>query len=130
MTRSILKNVSTVSMALGLAAGLSQITPVMLAQSPGQQSTPKTGQQSTPKAGQQSAPKEPGEDSQKTETFVGKIVKASNGQYALLTDEKAGKGAYLDDQEKAKQFEGKSVKVIGVMMASSNLIHVTDIQPA
>ncbi|HXJ40578.1 MAG TPA: hypothetical protein VNH18_14965 [Bryobacteraceae bacterium] len=109
MTRSILKNVSTVSLALGLAAGLSQIT--LLAQSPGQQSTPP-------------------HESQKSETFVGKIVKASNGQFALLTDEKGGKGAYLDDQEKAKQFEGKSVKVIGVMMASSNMIHVTDIQPA
>jgi uncharacterized membrane protein YcgQ (UPF0703/DUF1980 family) len=111
MTRSILRNVSTVSLALGLAAGLSQITPVMLAQSPGQQSKPQ-------------------QDSEKSQTFVGKIVKAQNGKYAILIDEQTGKGAYLDDQEKAKQFEGKSVKVTGVLMASTNMIHVTDITPA
>jgi hypothetical protein len=40
--------------------------------------------------------------------FVGKVIKARNGQYALLTDEQAGKGAYLDDQEKAKTFEGRT----------------------
>ena len=61
---------------------------------------------------------------------MGKVVKAQNGKYALLMDEQTGKGAYLDDQEKAKQFEGQSVKVTGVLMASTNMIHVTDIQPA
>jgi hypothetical protein len=111
MTQSIFRKVSTVSLALGLAAGLSQIAPVMLAQSPAQQSQPQP-------------------DSAKSQTFVGKIVKAQNGKYAILTDEQTGKGAYLDDQEKAKQFEGKSVKVTGVLMASTNVIHVTDIQPA
>jgi hypothetical protein len=100
-----------VSLALGLAAGLSQIAPVMLAQSPGQQSTPQ-------------------QDSPKSQTFVGKIVKTQNGKYAILTDEQTGKGAYLDDEEKAKAFEGKNVKVTGVLMASTNMIHVTDIEPA
>ena len=57
-------------------------------------------------------------------------MKAQNGKYAILTDEQTGKGAYLDDQDKAKQFEGKSVKVTGVLMAATNMIHVTDIQPA
>jgi hypothetical protein len=111
MTRSILRNVSTVSLALGLAAGLLQVAPVMLAQSPGQQSRPQ-------------------QDSEKNQTFLGKIVKAQNGKYAILTDEQTGKGAYLDDQEKAKLFEGKNVKVTGVLMASTNMIHVTDIEPA
>jgi hypothetical protein len=66
---------------------------------------------------------------QKPKTFVGKIVKARNGQYALLTDEQAGKGVYLDDQEKAKAFEGKNVKVTGVLDVATNIVHVTDIQP-
>jgi hypothetical protein len=51
-------------------------------------------------------------------------------QYAFLTDKGAGKGYFLDNQEKAKQFEGKAVKVVGVLEASTGTIHVTDILPA
>ena len=68
------------------------------------------------------------QDPQKPRVFVGKVVKTSNGQYGLLTDEQSGKGVLLDDQEKAKGFEGKSVKVSGVLEASKNLVHVSDIQ--
>lgn len=100
-----LKYLRTASLALGLALGLTQVSPVLLAQGQSQ-------------------------DQQKTQTFVGKIVKARNGQYALLTDEQAGKGVYLDDQEKAKTFEGKNVKVTGVLDIARNIVHVTDIQPA
>lgn len=92
-------------MALGLALGITQVSPVLVAQSRSQ-------------------------DQQKPQTFVGKVVKARNGQYALLTDEQAGKGVYLDDQEKAKTFEGKNVKVTGVLDVATNIVHVTDIQPA
>lgn len=92
-------------MALGLALGITQVSPVLMAQSQSQ-------------------------DQQKPRTFVGKVVKARNGQYALLTDEQAGKGVYLDDQEKAKAFEGKNVKVTGVLDIATNIVHVTDIQPA
>jgi hypothetical protein len=67
---------------------------------------------------------------QKSQTFVGKIVKAKNGQYALLTDEQTGRGLYLDDQEKAKSFEGQSVKVTGTLDMARSPVHVTDIQPA
>jgi hypothetical protein len=62
---------------------------------------------------QSQAPSAAPQDQQKTQTFVGKIVKAKNGQYALLTDEQAGKGVFLDDQEKAKEFERKKVKLVG-----------------
>jgi len=99
------------SMALAIALAVPQLTPTLQAQS----------QSQTPSAQQ---------EQQKTKTFVGKIVKAKNGQYALLTDEQAGKGAYLDDQEKAKQFEGKNVKVTGVLEASKDLIHVSNIELA
>ena len=96
--------------ALGLLLGTLQFNPVLRAQS------------QTAPAGQQ--------EQQKSQVFVGKIVKAKDGRYALLTDEQTGKGVFLDDQEKAKQFEGKSVKVTGVLEAAKNLVHVTDIQPA
>ena len=101
---------ATAPLALGLAFGFLQFSPVLRGQS-----------QSAP-AGQ--------EEQQKTEVFVGKIIKARDGRFALLTDEQAGKGLYLDDQVKAKAFEGKNVKVTGVLEAAKNLVHVSDIQLA
>jgi len=99
--------------ALGLLLGTLQFNSVLRAQS------------QTPPAGQKDQ-----QDQQKTQVFVGKVIKVSDGRYALLTDEKAGKGVYLDNQEKAKEFEGKNVKVTGVLEVAKNLVHVTDIQPA
>src|ERR1700759_1918162 len=99
------------TLALGLALGSWQLTPTLQAQS-------------------QAAPPDAQQDQQKPQTFVGKVIKARNGQFALLTDETAGKGVFLDDQEKAKTFEGKNVKVTGVLELAKNLVHVTDIQPA
>ena len=103
-------NFGAASLTLGLGLGLVQFTPVLSAQSRSQ----------APSAQQ---------DQQKSQTFVGKIVKLKNGMYALLTDEQAGKGVYLDDQQKAMEFEGKNVKVTGVLEVAKNLVHVTDIQP-
>jgi hypothetical protein len=80
--------------------------------------------------GQSQSPPPAQQGSQKTETLVGKIVKTKTGQFALLTDEQAGKGVYLDDQEKAKPFEGKNVKVTGTLDMASNTVHVTGIEPA
>jgi len=104
-------NFRLASLALGLALGSVQFTPVLLGQS---QSQDPSAQQ----------------EQQKPRTFVGKIIKTKNGQYALLTDEQAGKGVYLDDQEKAMQFEGKNVKVTGVLETAKNLVHVTEIEPS
>jgi hypothetical protein len=36
----------------------------------------------------------------------------------------------LDDQEKAKNFEGKNVKVTGILDVATNIVHVTGIEPA
>lgn len=104
-------NLWSATLALGLLLGSGGVLPMLHAQSP------------QPQAGQQS-------DEKKTETFTGQVVKARNGQYALLMDEQTGKGFYLDDQEKAKEYEGKNVKVTGVLEAAKNLIHISDIQPA
>jgi hypothetical protein len=99
------------ALVLGLALGSAQIAPVLFAQS----------QNQNPNAQQ---------DQQKPRTFMGKIVKINSGQYALLTDEQAGKGVFLDDQEKAKQFEGKNVKVTGVLDIANKIVHVTNIELA
>jgi hypothetical protein len=106
-----LKTLWAAPLALGIVLASGQFTPTLQAQSQSQAS----GAQ---------------QDQQKGQTFVGKIVKLKNGRFALLTDEKAGKGAYLDDEQKAAQFEGKNVKVIGTLEASRDLIHVSNIQLA
>ena len=106
MTKKYLLGAST---TLALVLSSQQFTPILRAQSQAQEPSAQP-------------------DQQKSTTLVGKVVKAKNGQYALLTDEQAGKGVYLDDQDKAKAFEGKNVKVTGTLEAARNLVHVTDIQ--
>ncbi len=103
-------NFRAAPLALGLALAITPVTPLLFAQ-----------QKQAPGAQQ---------EQQKVQTFVGKIVRIKNGQLALLTDENSGKGVYLDDQEKAKQYEGKNVKVTGVLEVAKNLVHVTDIEPS
>jgi hypothetical protein len=99
--------------ALVFALGLSTLTPAVRTQAQSQQPN-------SPQA----------QDQQKSGTFVGEVVKAKNGQYALLVDKEQGKGYYLDNEAKAKQFEGQNVKVIGVLDASTSTIHVSEIVPA
>jgi len=97
-----------------LAASFLLLSPQVKAQDPGQQ--PSTQQPAQPGA----------QDQKQAQTFTGKIAKSNDGY--VLTDE-ANKVSYkLDDQDKAKQFEGKDVKVTGTLDASSNTIHVSDIQ--
>lgn len=73
---------------------------------------------------------QPGTNQQKAQVYMGQIVKAKNGQYALLVNRETGTGFYLDDQDKAKPFEGQLVKVTGVLDAAKSTIRVSDIQPA
>jgi hypothetical protein len=52
------------------------------------------------------------------------------GDKLVLTDAE-GKTTYLlDDQQKAKEFVNKNVKVTGVLDASSGMIRVSAIDPA
>jgi hypothetical protein len=80
-------------------------------QDPAAQSQTSMGEQST--------------ESQAPQIFVGKIAK-SKGNLVLKDD--AGTSYKLDNTEQAKQFVGKSVKVIGTLDASTNTIHVANIQ--
>ena len=59
--------------------------------------------------------------------FTGKVAKAG-GKYVLR--DTANKAIYmLDDQEKAKQFEGQEVKVSGTLDSQTRTIHVASIAP-
>lgn len=65
---------------------------------------------------------------EKAQTFTGQIAQ-QDGKYVLL-DKDSGAGYQLDDQEKAKQFDGQKVKVKGTLDQATMTIHVSDIQPA
>jgi Protein of unknown function (DUF5818) len=84
------------------------------------QTSPSTPDQSSSAQGSGSAA------SQDAESFTGTVVK-SGDKYVLKTDT----GTYqIDDQDKAKQFEGKQVKVSGNLDKATSTLHVTDIQAA
>ena len=101
--------------ALTLAAVLCAFTPGLAAQS--SDSAPKQGQQQ--------------QAQQESKTFTGTIQKLASGEYALVTGQTPeGKpsGHFLDDQENAKKYEGKQVKVTGTFDEGKNTIHVAKIQ--
>ena len=73
------------------------------------------------------------QDPQEANTFTGKIQKLQSGRYALITGQTAeGKlaGHFLDDEESAKKYEGKQVKITGTFDTASNTIHITNIEAA
>jgi hypothetical protein len=66
-----------------------------------------------------------------TKAFTGKVIQAQtqDGKTIYALQESSSQNLFmLDDQEKAKQFEGKDVKVTGTMDSASNTIHVVDIE--
>jgi hypothetical protein len=84
-------------------------------------------QETNPQASAQAA------QEQKSQTFMGTVGK-SKGNLVLktgyATSDPSAKTTYkLDDQDKAKPYVGKNVKVTGTLDASTNTIHVSDIEP-
>ncbi len=65
---------------------------------------------------------------QSARSFEGKIEKS--GDKLVLQDSASSTSYQLDDQDKAKQYEGKNVKVMGTVDSASNTLHVIDITPA
>jgi uncharacterized protein YdeI (BOF family) len=61
----------------------------------------------------------------KSTTFTGTVVK--DGEQYLLRDS-SGQVYKLDDSERAKPFEGKTVKVTGHLDTEAKLIHVENIE--
>lgn len=118
------------ALALILASALCVSTPALAAQSSDtarqQEQQQQTPQQPAQQQGQPQA-------QQANQTFAGKIIKLTNGQFALLTGQSPeGKatGHFLDDQQDAQKYEGKQVTVTGTFNEASNTIHVTNIQAA
>ena len=77
-----------------------------------------------PQSDPQSPQPAPSQAQQQTQTFTGKVVK--NGEKYVL---RAGESSYqLDDQNSAKQFEDKDVRIVGTIEAGSNIIHIVKIE--
>lgn len=92
---------------------------------PPQQQQPPPQEQQPPQQGQQAAPQ--------SQTFAGTIMKLQDGKYALVTGKTSQgqlSGHFLDDQDGAKKYEGKKVRVTGTLDMASNTIHVTNIVSA
>ena len=105
------------AMALTITAGMAAIN----AQNNPQQKTSPS---------QQAAASQEQNDTQTEEAkaFNGTIMKEKGK--LVLKDTAANVSYQLDDQDKAKQFEGKQVKVTGKLDLDANLIHVENIELA
>ena len=82
---------------------------------------------------QQDQAQPPQQSESQSKTFAGKIMKLQDGKFALVTGqtpEGQMSGHFLDNQDEAKKFEGKQVKVTGTLEVASNTIHVTKIEEA
>ncbi|TAM80921.1 MAG: hypothetical protein EPN47_13635 [Acidobacteria bacterium] len=76
---------------------------------------------------QQDEPAEPAAQETENKTFTGQIMN-QDGKFTLHGED--GKTYQLDDQEKAKGFDGKNVKVTGTLDEESMTIHVSEIEEA
>ena len=89
------------------------------------QQTPSTPSASSMPQQQQADASNP---QQSARSFEGKIAKSGD---KLVLKETSTQTAYqLDDQDKAKQFQGKNVTVTATLDSSTNTLHVVEINPA
>ena len=81
------------------------------------------------RAQDQALPQQPQQDQSQsgTATFTGTIV--NTGEYWVLRDA-SGDMHRLDDAQRARQFQGETVKVVGQLDASAGVIHVESIKGA
>ncbi len=89
----------------------------------------KAQSQSQPPAAQQQPDQQQSQQDQSSKTYVGQVIQAKNGKFALLTDKTAGRGYFLDDQDKAKKFNGQNVKVTGTVDTQTKTLHIAQIEP-
>ena len=117
-----------------LATIVVSLAPVALAQNPSQQhAKSQAGKHLIAWTQDQKAVPVQGTTAQQDETqkqpaaqaFTGMIVK-SGGMYVLQTAENVT--YQLDDQERAKAYEGKQVQVTGSLDKSANMIKISDIK--
>jgi hypothetical protein len=86
---------------------------------------PVQSEQQTGPAGSQT-PQEPAPQPPTAQTLTGTIIK-DGGRY-LLKVSSSTTTYELDDQERAKRYEGKQVKVVGALSATGNGFHIVSIE--
>jgi hypothetical protein len=59
------------------------------------------------------------------QTLSGTVIKLGN-KYVLKTTDK--QTYELDDQDRAREYEGKQVKIVGSLDRTTNMIHITSIE--
>ncbi|HKU26477.1 MAG TPA: DUF5818 domain-containing protein [Candidatus Sulfotelmatobacter sp.] len=106
-----------------LIAGLASLHAGVSAQLPSAAVDPGQAD-STPQVGRAQTPEEP----QSARSFKGTIVRT--GAQLVLKESSAHTLYKLDDQKKAKEYEGKRVIVTATMDSSSNTLRVIDIVAA
>ena len=84
------------------------------------QQQPAEQQPATPQA------ENPDQTQDQTVMLTGTVVQ-QNGQFVL---QDSGKTYKLNDQNKAKKFENKKVRVMGTLNGATNTVQVTEIKPA
>jgi hypothetical protein len=119
-----MKKIQFVLSMMALTVALSLASQPTLAQSSSSSSPDATAQQQPMQPDNQNAV---GTPSEKT-TFNGTITKSGNKLVLTAADSKTT--YQLDDQQKAKDFLNKSVKVTGVLDASTGTIRVSAIDPS
>lgn len=101
---------------------------VLLALSPQLSAQDNAAPKPAPNAQQQQPPQaDPQDQSADAKAFTGTIVK--DGGKLVLKD-MTNATYQLDDQQQAKNYQGKTVKITGSLDASSNTIHVAKIELA
>jgi uncharacterized protein DUF5818 len=94
-------------------------------------STPDQQQEQQPPDNPPAAPAQAGgtqaQSDSATQTFTGTVVRIGD-QYVLRTTDNMT--YQLDDPNKAKEFEGKQVKVTGGLDAKNKLIHIQTVEAA
>jgi uncharacterized protein YdeI (BOF family) len=100
--------------AWGSGVATNSATPMLVIQEP-----------QAPPAQAQSDQAAPNQDSSKSTTFTGTVMK--DGEQYVLRDA-SGSVYKLDDSSRAQSFEGKAVKITGRLDASAKMIHVDSIQ--
>jgi len=119
-----MKKIQFALSTMALAVTLCFASQPTLAQSSSSSSPDATAQQQPMQPDNQNAVSAP---SEKT-TFNGTITKSGNKLILTAADSKTT--YQLDDQRKAKDFLNKSVKVTGVLDASTGTIRVSAIDPS
>jgi len=117
-----IQNVLTIALPAALMiAVFCNVGQTVTAQNPNPSSIVSAQQQPTQQQDEQKPAPE-------TKTFTGKIVKS--GDALVLSDAESKMMYKLDDQQKAKEFVNKDVKVVGVLDDSTGMIRVSSIEPA